>query len=125
MSAQPFRISDTRGVPIVAAPKEIDISNAGDLRSALLTAAAQSRIVVVDLSDTEYCDSSGLNVLVGALRRAQADGGEVRLVATQPAVLRILNVTGIGSLFRVRASLEEALTGEADETGASQVSVQP
>jgi anti-sigma B factor antagonist len=124
MPAQPFDISVVAGLPVVAAPEEIDIRNAAELRSALLTAAAQSPVVVVDLSGTEFCDSSGLNVLVRALRRAQADGGEVRLVATRPAVLRILSVTGVGSLFSVHASLDEALTSEVGDPGTSPVSVQ-
>jgi len=124
LSAQPFEISEVGGLPIVAGPEEIDIRNAGELRSALLTAGATSPVVVVDLSDTEFCDSSGLNVLVRALKRAQADGGEVRLVATRPAVLRILGVTGIGSMFRVHANLDEALAHKASDAGSSQVSAQ-
>ncbi len=124
MSVQPFEISEVAGLPIVSGPEEIDIRNAGALRSALLTAAAQGPVVVVDLSDTEFCDSSGLNVLVRALRRAQAAGGEVRLVATKPAVLRILGVTGVGSIFRVHASLEEALTDDVGDTGTSEISAQ-
>lgn len=124
MSVQPFEISEAGGLPIVVAPEEIDIRNAGELRSALLVAAAQSPVVVVDLSGTEFCDSSGLNVLVRALRRAQADGGEVRLVAARPAVLRILGVTGVGTLFRIHASLGEALADEVADPGTSQVTVQ-
>jgi len=123
VSAQPFEVSEVGGLPVVAGPEEIDIRNAGQLRSALLTAAARHSTVLVDLSQTEFCDSSGLNVLVRALRRAQADGGQVRLVATRPAVLRILSVTGIGHLFSVYGSLDEALAA-APDAGTSQVSAQ-
>jgi anti-sigma B factor antagonist len=119
--SQPFEVSEARGLPIVTAPEEIDIRNAGELRSALLSAAARHPTVIVDLSGTEFCDSSGLNVLVRALRRAQGEGGEVRLVATKPAVLRILGVTGVGSIFRVHGSLDEAMTDAADGGGNSQV----
>src|SRR5580700_12266001 len=106
---QPFEIWKTRGLPVVCAPDEVDVSNAGQLRSALLTAAAGHPTIVIDLSATQFCDSSGLSVLAGALRRAMAEGGEVRLVACTPGVLRILSITGVGSLFRIYASLEEAL----------------
>jgi anti-sigma B factor antagonist len=109
MERQPFEIWEARGLPVVSAPDEVDVSNAGQLRSALLAAAAGHPTIVIDLSATQFCDSSGLSVLVGALRRAMAEGGEVRLVARTPGVLRILGITGVGSLFALYTSLEEAL----------------
>jgi anti-sigma B factor antagonist len=109
MSGQPFEVQESAGLPVVVGPAEIDISNSGQLRSALLRAQALNSIVIVDMSGTEFCDSSGLSVLVRALRRAQADGGEVRLVVCTAPVLRILAVTGVGTIFGVFASLEAAL----------------
>jgi anti-anti-sigma factor len=98
------------GVPVVAAPDEIDITNAGVLRAALLQAAAQGNgTLVVDMSQTQFCDSAGLNVLVRAHRRAEAQGSEVLLVISGDAVLRIFAVTGIDQLIPNFASLEEAM----------------
>jgi anti-sigma B factor antagonist len=55
------------GVPVVATPEEIDITNAEALRSALLTAAANGHsVVVVDMTRTRFCDSSGLHTLLAA-----------------------------------------------------------
>ena len=66
------------GVPVVAAPEEIDITNAPELRSALLEAAAHGhRTIVADLSRTQFCDSSGLHTLLAAHKRATAAGGEI------------------------------------------------
>jgi anti-sigma B factor antagonist len=112
MAGQPFEVRIIGGVPVVSAPEEIDISNAGDFRAAFQSAAGHPTIVA-DLSATEYCDSSGLNVLVRALRRVQEQGGELRLVARTSAVLRILNVTGVGKLLKVYASVEDALADRA------------
>jgi anti-sigma B factor antagonist len=99
-----------RGVPVVAAPEEIDITNAAGLRAALLEAATHgSRTVVVDMSRTQFCDSAGLHTVLGAHRRAEAAGGEVLLVLADPAVLRIFEVTGIDRLIPSFASLDEAL----------------
>jgi anti-anti-sigma factor len=98
------------GVPVVTAPEEIDITNAAGLRAALLEAATQgSKTLVVDMAQTQYCDSAGLNVLVRAHKRAQADGGELLLVISGAAVLRIFAVTGIGRLILSFPSLEQAL----------------
>jgi anti-sigma B factor antagonist len=120
MPERQFEIREIGGLPVVSAPEEIDIGNAAQLRSALVSAAAGHPTIVVDLSSTEFCDSSGLNVLVRALRRAQDDGGEVRLVATTAPVLRILAVTGVGTVFSLFASLAEAL---ADRPAADPVMI--
>jgi anti-sigma B factor antagonist len=98
------------GIPVVAAPEEIDITNAGVLRAALLQAAAQGNgTLVVDMSRTQFCDSAGLNVLVRAHKQAQAQGSEVLLVMSGGAVLRIFAVTGIDRLIPNFASLQEAM----------------
>jgi anti-anti-sigma factor len=98
------------GVPVVTAPEEIDITNAAGLRAALLQAAAHgSRTLVVDMAQTQYCDSAGLNVLVRAHKRARADGGELLLVICTAAVLRIFAVTGIDHLIPNFPTLEQAL----------------
>lgn len=106
-----FPVTIADGVPVVVAPEEIDITNAGLLRAALLGAdATGSHLLVVDMSRTHFCDSAGLNVLVRAHKRAEAEGSQVRLVISSDQVLRIFEVTGIDSMFPAFASLPEALT---------------
>jgi anti-anti-sigma factor len=105
-----FPVEVVSGVPVVTAPEEIDITNAAGLRAALLEAAADgSRTLVVDMAQTQFCDSAGLNVLVRAHKRAQADGGELLLVICAAAVLRIFAVTGIDHLIPTFPTLEQAL----------------
>jgi anti-sigma B factor antagonist len=112
------------GIPVVAAPEEIDITNAGLLRAALLAAGRNgSRTLVVDLSGTYFCDSAGLNVLVRAHQRAEADGGEVRLVKSGAAVLRIFAVTGIDRVIPIFATLDDALARPPAELPAPPVSL--
>ena len=105
-----FPVEMAGSVPVVVAPEEIDITNAGGLRAALLQAAAHgNRTLVVDMSRTQFCDSAALHVLVRAHKQAQAEGGEVLLVITAVPVLRIFAVTGIDHMIPNFASLEEAL----------------
>ncbi len=57
-----FPVEVLGGVPVLAAPEEIDITNAAALRSALLTAAANGHgALVVDMTRTRFCDLSGLH----------------------------------------------------------------
>ena len=130
-----FPVQVVEGVPVVTAPEEIDLANAAELKAALLEAARPElarpelarpelarpelarpelaepgrALVVVDMSRTRFCDSAGLNALVGAARQARADGGEVRLVVVGEAVARIVALTGVDRVMPIYASLEDAL----------------
>jgi anti-sigma B factor antagonist len=105
-----FPVEAVSSVPVVATPEEIDVTNAARLRSALVEAAAPGHAtLVVDMSQTQFCDLSGLNVLVRAHQRAQAEGGEVRLVISGTVVRRIFAITGIDRVIPSFSSLEEAL----------------
>jgi len=105
-----FPVEVVRGVPVVATPEEIDITNADVLRTALLESAAYgSATFVVDLTRTQFCDTAGLHALVAARKRAQAKGGDVLLVKPGAAVLRILAITCIDRMIPNFTSLEEAL----------------
>ena len=105
----PFEMAS--GVPVVTAPEEIDITNAPQLRSALLEAAAHGHgTLVVDMTGTQFCDSSGLHTLLAAHKRAQADGGELLLVIPAAPVLRIFAITGIDRMIPNFTSLDQAIT---------------
>ena len=105
-----FPVVEVRGVPVVTAPEEIDITNATGLRAALHDAAARGQgTLVVDMTQTLFCDSAGLHALVSAHRRAIAEGGELLLAISGAAVLRILAITGIDRVIPSFTSLEEAL----------------
>jgi len=105
-----FPVELVSGVPVVAAPEEIDITNAPELRSALLEAAAGgSETLVADMTRTRFCDSSGLHALLAAHKRAQAGGGELLLVIPSVAVLRVFAITGIDRMIPNFTSLHDAL----------------
>jgi anti-sigma B factor antagonist len=116
-----FPVELVQGVPVVATPEEIDITNATELRTALLEAsAAGAGTIVVDMTRTLFCDSAGLHALVGARRRALAEGGAVVLAVSGGAVLRILTLTGLGAAIPNYASLEEALARAAGAASTAQ-----
>ncbi len=75
---------------IVTIHGEIDLYTAPRLHSAR---------VIIDMSGVEFCDSTGMNVLLSCLRRARERGGELEIAAPKPAVRKILQVTGLDSVF--------------------------
>ena len=107
------------GWAVLAASGEIDVAAAPDLRARLteLIESGSTRIVL-DLDDVDFIDSTGLGVLVGAIRRARAAEGDLRLVCTNSRLLKVLDVTGLDDVFPVRDSVEEAVRGgEAPAVG--------
>jgi anti-sigma B factor antagonist len=111
-----FPVEVIKGVPVVAAPEDVDITNAAGLRAALLQSAALGPgTLVVDMTRTQFCDTAGLHALVAAHKRAQAQGGRVLLVLGGVTVPRIFSITGLDDVIPHFASLEEALAaGAAD-----------
>ncbi|MEI5522742.1 STAS domain-containing protein [Streptomyces brasiliscabiei] len=65
--------------------------------------------LVVDCSRLEFCDSTGLNVLLGVRLRAEAAGGGVHLAGMLPAVARVFEITGADAVFTVHDTLDAAL----------------
>ncbi len=105
-----FPVEVVAGTPVVTAPEEIDVVCADELRAALLKAAAEgSGALVVDMTRTRFCDSSGLHTLIAAHRRAQAEGREVLLVIPNLPVLRVFALTGMDRVIPNFTTLAEAL----------------
>ena len=114
MTEPRFPVLITCGVPVVIAPDEIDTTNAEALRAALLHAAARpGPALVVGMTRTRFCDSAGLHALIGAHKRAQAEGRQVRLAVTGTQVRRLLALTALDRLIPVCTSLDQALRPSA------------
>ncbi len=88
---------------IVALSGEIDLYTAPRLQSQLAQALNTDHAVrlVVDMSGVDFCDSTGMNVLLAAQRLAREHGGNIELSGPRPAVRKILQVTGLESVFTV------------------------
>jgi anti-sigma B factor antagonist len=109
-----FPVEAVGSVPVLTAPEEIDITNAEEFRSALLTAAAGGHAtLVVDMTRTQFCDSSGLHALLEAHKRTIAEDREVLLVIPSTAVLRVFAITGVDRMIPNFTSLAEALAQPA------------
>ncbi|WP_313896355.1 STAS domain-containing protein [Streptomyces sp. YIM 98790] len=65
--------------------------------------------IVVDCSQLDFCDSTGLNALLAARLESEAAGGGIHLAAPQPLVARLLEITGAGRVFTLHDTVEAAL----------------
>jgi anti-sigma B factor antagonist len=89
---------------------EIDLLTAGVLSERLREEIDHGdRAMVIDLTEVSFLGSAGLSEIVAAARAGADNGMAVCLVATNRAVLRPLEVTGLLSLFTVVNTVEAAL----------------
>jgi anti-sigma B factor antagonist len=89
---------------------DVDVYSVTVLREQLLAlAAAGHHRIALDLAGLTFMDSSGLGVLVGAVKRAEAGGGGLGLIAVPEHTLRVLRITGLAKVMPTFAARDEAL----------------
>ncbi len=64
--------------------------------------------LILDLSSLDYLSSAGLRALLTAIKRVGAKNGKSVLVATQPHIREILQISGLDTLASVHPSVEAA-----------------
>jgi anti-sigma B factor antagonist len=97
-------------IPVLAVTGEIDLSTAPELREKLVeTAGKGDALVVVDLTEVSFLDSTALGVLVSGLKRMRATGGDLRLVVTRPNLVKVFEITGLTDLFPMFTTRAEAV----------------
>jgi anti-sigma B factor antagonist len=100
---------------------EVDVYTAPRLREKLVELVEQgARHVVVDLSRVEFLDSTGLGVLVGALKRLRAVNGTFGLVCAHERLLKIFRITALDRVFQLFDTVEAAVaaTGAGTDSPA-------
>ena len=90
------------GHTVVAVGGEIDVYTAPKLRDKITELVnGGSHDLIIDMERVDFIDSTGLGVLVGALKDAQRSGGTLELICTQRRMLNLLHLTGLDEAFTV------------------------
>lgn len=97
---------------IVRAVGELDLHTAStldDALTALLDEGAQ--LLVVDLTEVEFMDSTGLSVILGAVVRLRDGSGELRVVSSRDRITKVFTLTGVDQQIQIFSELDEAVIG--------------
>ncbi|WP_160150313.1 STAS domain-containing protein [Nonomuraea solani] len=90
---------DDRGA-LVRLVGDLDKLTAPLLKEALVKLLAEARVqIVIDAAELEFCDSSGLWVLVEHQRKVAAESGSLGIVGVHGVLQRVLDVTGLKAAF--------------------------
>src|SRR5215211_5074277 len=108
-----MRCEDKDGIQIISVSGEMDLYSAHRLRDLIWQAKGQADgdppRVVVDLSEVEFIDTAGLEVLLEEWNASRQFDGRLCLVAQQGPIMRLLELTGLSELFNLYAEPEVAV----------------
>ena len=94
---------------VVQVTGEIDVYTAPLLREELASLIdAEHQELVVDLTGVGFLDSTGLGVLVGALKKVRTLGGDLQLVISSEKVLKVFRIAALTQVFTIHESLDAA-----------------
>jgi anti-anti-sigma factor len=98
----------SEGTLTVGVVGELDMSTSVRVEEAISFAPPADR-VIVDLTQCSFLDSAGVRLLVKTHRELASAGGRVELVASDPNILRVLEITNVGTMMPVHPTLDAAL----------------
>jgi anti-sigma B factor antagonist len=105
------------GVCVVRVRGEVDMSHEEELRGELRRAVASDAVgIVVDLTECEFIDSTGIRALLLSREAQHSVTGRdaVAVAAASEQILRILSVMGVDRVIPIRPTVEEAAAALSD-----------
>jgi anti-sigma B factor antagonist len=87
---------------------EIDVYTANKLKDALLPLTEQEAAeVIVDFSQVDYIDSTGLGIFIGALKSTHKNKSFIKLIGMIDRVRRLFKITGLDEVISIEESTRE------------------
>ncbi|MCT4507222.1 MAG: STAS domain-containing protein [Tepidibacter sp.] len=81
---------------------EIDIYTANELKDSLIeSVSSNTKDIILNASNLEYIDSTGLGVLIGILKRLKINEKDIYIINAKQNVKKIFNITGLDKIFKV------------------------
>ena len=97
-------------VTIIAVNGSVDALTAPDLARASVDQIAEGHVyLVIDLTSAEFMGSAGLHILFDGVKETRAQGGDLRVVTTDPEMEKVLKMSGFHNVARVFSSESDAL----------------
>ncbi len=79
---------------------EVDIYTAGQLKETFIKLIEEKKEdIKINAEELDYIDSTGLGVLIGALKRLKQENKDIILFNVKPSIKKLLNITGLDKIF--------------------------
>ena len=106
-------IKDVRekdGAVIISLVGEIDMKCSAELRAKFVELfRPKPAVLVIDMTNVEFMDSSGLAILVEVLKWSRQNDSKLKLVGMVQAVRSVFEISRLDSIFQIHDTVEEAL----------------
>lgn len=90
--------------------EKLDASNAPELKAHFLQLnKVGSNYIILDMSKTKYCDSSGLSAVLIANRLCKDTNGKFALSGLQPTVLKLIEIAQLDKVLTIGSTTDAAL----------------
>ncbi|MCM3125654.1 MULTISPECIES: anti-sigma factor antagonist [unclassified Mesobacillus] len=100
-------VKETESKLAVKVNGEIDAYTAPQLREKLFPLSEKEGVkMVVDLSEVNYMDSTGLGVFVGVFKNVRAHNGEFKIVGLSERLQRLFEITGLADIIDINSQIE-------------------
>ena len=104
------QIVDFQGHKVLSVSGEIDAYAAPQFMQAVTNILdGDEQHLIIDMHNVEYIDSTGLSILVFAMKRLSQNDGIVNLVGCKPNIERIFFVTQLSTFMALHQTIEDAL----------------
>lgn len=122
---QPFLVERSERYSLIRIQSEkLDTMVAPALKSELVVLNADGvKNLIIDLSDTRYCDSSGLSAILVANRLCKNANGVLVVTGLQEPVKKLIAISQLDSILKITPDLAAAidrLVAEDVEQGAAE-----
>lgn len=109
-----IQIENSVQATVVRIAGSVDGMTADTLLQQLQSQITQGCIQLVgDLSEVDYTSSAGLRTLLATVKETRRLGGDFRLAAVRPEVLKVLELSGFTSILRVYGDVDSAVASFA------------
>lgn len=99
-----------KDVYVFAVEGRIDTQGALELNQALQSAVSEDKFkIVLDMTEVQYISSAGLRTLADVLTKNKEKGGDLKLVALNRKVMRVLRIIGFDRFFSTYDTVEAAI----------------
>ena len=104
-------VQQENNTTIVNVTGSVDALTAAELSKVLSSQITEGHAnLAVDLTSVEFMSSAGLRTLLGAVKEARSNGGDLRIISTNPGVDKVLKMSGFNNIAKVFSSQAEAVS---------------
>jgi anti-sigma B factor antagonist len=108
------------GYPVLEIRGEVDVYSAPAVKDSITgLLGPESPVVMVDLSEVGFLDSTGLGALVAARSAASQAGGSLPIVCNRDRILKLFRITGLDTVFDIYPTVDDVVQALGENASAT------